>query len=54
MIAPMFAELENPIPELSIIFTCTMAALGTRFLKIPGKYQELQTTHENEEFKEKD
>ena len=37
IVAPMVAELETPVPELSTIVTCSMAALGTRFLKIPGK-----------------
>ena len=33
--APMVAELPTPIPELSVIITCTLAIVLTRLLKIP-------------------
>ena len=37
ILAPMIAEVDTPIPELTAIFTCSLAVLGTRFLRIPGK-----------------
>ena len=36
ILAPMVAELDTPIPELSIIITCLIGAIGTRFLKVPN------------------
>ena len=35
ILAPMVAELDTPIPELSVILTCLVATILSRFLKIP-------------------
>ena len=36
ILAPMVAEMRTPIPELSLILTCSVAAILTRFLRVPG------------------
>ena len=35
ILAPMVAEVPTPIPELSVIITCVVGAVLTRFLKVP-------------------
>ena len=36
ILAPMVAEMRTPIPELSLILTSSVAAILTRFLRVPG------------------
>ena len=40
ILAPMVAELDTPIPELSFIMICLFSAVFSQFLKIPKNLKE--------------
>ena len=55
ILAPMVAEVDTPIPELSVILTCFIAAILSRFLKMPDslKLKEEETVETDKELEYK-